>query len=109
MDTFNSIEAELANKGKRLTSNDSDQIKAAITSLAKRESNIYGELKTLQKYAQLLEKYKDNKDHEISKELDKSANKVTELVSKYFQNVSRADKKSARINAVIGNLVMALN
>ena len=106
---LDSIEAELANKSKRLASNDSKHIRDAINSLAKRESNIYGELKTLEKYAQLLEKYKDKEDHEIGKALDNEKNKVTELVSKYFKNVSRADKKSSRINAVLGSLIFAIN
>ena len=106
-EAFNSIEEELATKGKRLASNDSTQIRNAINSLAKRESNIYGELKTLEKYAQLLEKYKDKEDHEIGKALNDQKNKVTELVSKYFKNVSRADKKSSRINAVLGSLIFA--
>jgi len=108
-EAFNAIEEELATKGKRLASNDSTQIRNAINSLAKRESNIYGELKTLEKYAQLLEKYKDKEDHEIGKALDNEKNKVTELVSKYFKNVSRADKKSSRINAVLGSLIFAIN
>tara|TARA_B110000977_G_C10942659_1_gene441484 strand:+ start:329 stop:565 length:237 start_codon:yes stop_codon:yes gene_type:complete len=53
-DALDSIETELANKGKRLSSYDTGQIRNAITSLAKRESNIYSELNTFEKYAQLL-------------------------------------------------------
>ena len=102
---LDSIEAELANKGKKLASNDSNQIRLAINSLAKRESNIYGELETLQTYAQLLEKYKDNKNHQISGELTNKDSKVTELVSKYFKNVSRADNKASKLNIVLSQLL----
>merc|ERR1712086_964375 len=99
-EAFNAIEEELATKGKRLASNDSTQIRDAINSLAKRESNIYGELKTLEKYAQLLEKYKDNETHDVN-----TKNQITSLVSKYFKNVSRADSKASKLNIVLSQLL----
>ena len=101
---LDSIETELANKSKRLASNDLTKIKDAINSLAKRESNIYGELKTLEKYAQLLEKYKDDETHEVNKK-----NQITSLVSKYFKNVSRADKNSSKISVVLSALINSIN
>lgn len=104
---FSSVKAELAKHNKALSKNDSDAIEAAINSLAKRESNIYGELKTLNKYAQLLNKYKDVKDGEVVDALKNQTN-ISALVSKYFKNVARADKKSSKLGAVFGSLMMSL-
>jgi len=104
---FSSVKAELAKHKKALSPDDSKAIEAAINSLAKRESNIYGELKTLNKYAQLLDKYKDVKDGDVVKALKKQTN-ISALVSQYFKNVARADKKSSKLGAVFGSLMMSL-
>ena len=97
----------LKNRNKELASTDVAEINNAINSLAKRESNIYGELKTLRKYAQLLEKYKDNNSDGAGKEVFDSKN-VSATVSKYFKDVSRADKKAGKINLVLGTLIGSL-
>lgn len=104
---FQAIKRELKNRNKELSSKDVTEINKAINSLAKRESNIYGELKTLRKYAQLLEKYKDNKSNGTGQEVFKSEN-VSATVSKYFKDVSRADKKAGKINKVLGTIIVSL-
>lgn len=104
---FSSVKAELKKHNKALSDDDSKAIEDAINSLAKRESNIYGELKTLNKYAQLLNKYKDVKDGEVVKALKDNHN-ISALVSKYFKDVARADKKSSKLGAVFGSLMMSL-
>ena len=106
--TLDTIEVELSQHNKKLATNDLTKIKDAINSLAKRESNIYGELNTLQTYAQLLEKYNNDNTSDAGKALNTDT-KITSLVSKYFKNVSRADKNSSKISVVLSALINSIN
>lgn len=103
MEMFTSITNELKNTNKQLSENDKNAINNAITSLAKRESTIYGMLQTFKKYNDLVSKHENTNDETIKKDLDDL--NLSQLVEKYNKENNKAMKKSNKVFTVLGGIM----
>lgn len=102
LEAYNTIVERLKSNEKSLSTQDDNSIRKAIDNLAKRESSLYGLLKTLMKYNQLLEKH--DEDTDIGDKIRKDSSMI-KAVSTYFNKVGKIHKSQSKLLTVFGEIV----